>query len=98
MLTSPKAYARTCGWLYLAVIVAGVFAEMYVRGNVIVHGNPAATLQKIAAADWLWRAGVVANLIAGACYVAVTLMLYVLLKPAGRNVSLLAAFFSLIGV
>ncbi len=38
-----------------------------------------------------------ANLIGTACYVVVTLILYDLLKPVNRSVSLLAAFFSLAG-
>jgi hypothetical protein len=37
------------------------------------------------------------NLIAYAFYIAVTLLLYYLLKPVNRNLSLLAAFFSLLG-
>ena len=42
--------------------------------------------------------GHVANLIAGAAYLVVTLLLYYLLKPVSRSLSLLAAFFSLEGV
>jgi hypothetical protein len=38
-----------------------------------------------------------ANLIGTACYVAVTLILYDLLKPVNKVVSLLAACFSLVG-
>jgi hypothetical protein len=37
------------------------------------------------------------NLIAYAFYIAVTLLFYYLFKPANRNLSLLAAFFSLLG-
>jgi hypothetical protein len=37
------------------------------------------------------------NLIAYAFYVAVTLLFYYLFKPVNRNLSLLAAFFSLLG-
>ena len=37
------------------------------------------------------------NLIAYAFYIAVTLLFYYLFKPVNRNVSLLAAFFSLLG-
>ena len=40
----------------------------------------------------------VANLIATACYIAVTLLFYDLFKPVNRNLSLLAAFFSLVGL
>src|SRR6266704_215370 len=39
----------------------------------------------------------VANLIAGACYIAVTLLFYDIFKPVNRSLSLLAAFFSLVG-
>jgi len=38
-----------------------------------------------------------ANLIGSACYVVVTLILYDLLKPVNRSLSLLAALFSLVG-
>ncbi len=37
------------------------------------------------------------NLIATACYIAVTLLFYDLFKPVNRSLSLLAAFFSLVG-
>ncbi|HYK34655.1 DUF4386 domain-containing protein [Alloacidobacterium sp.] len=37
------------------------------------------------------------NLAATACYVVVTLILYQIFKPVDRNVSLIAAFFSLAG-
>ena len=43
------------------------------------------------------RLGFAAGLIAGACYIAVTLLFYAIFKPVNRNLSLLAAFFSLAG-
>ena len=42
--------------------------------------------------------GSAAGLIAGACYIAVTLLFYGLFKPVNRNLSLLAAFISLVGI
>ncbi len=44
------------------------------------------------------RLGSAAGLIAGACYIAVTLLFYGIFKPVNRNVSLLAAFISLVGI
>ena len=41
-----------------------------------------------------WRA---LNLVAGACYIAVTLLFYVLFKPVSRSLSMLAATISLAG-
>jgi hypothetical protein len=43
------------------------------------------------------RLGSAAGLIAGACYIAVTLLFYDIFKPVNRSLSLLAAFFSLVG-
>jgi hypothetical protein len=43
------------------------------------------------------RLGLVAGLIAGACYIAVTLLFYYIFKPVNRSLSLLAAFISLVG-
>jgi hypothetical protein len=43
------------------------------------------------------RGSLAANLLATACYVAVTLLFYDIFKPVNRNISLLAAFFGLVG-
>jgi Domain of unknown function (DUF4386) len=43
------------------------------------------------------RWGTAANLIATACYAVATLLVYVLLKPVNRSLSLLGAVFSLVG-
>ena len=39
-----------------------------------------------------------ANLAADACYLAVTVLFYQMFKPVNRNLSLLAAFFSVLGI
>jgi len=44
------------------------------------------------------RLGFAAGLIAGACYIAVTLLFYHIFKPVNRRLSLLAASFSLVGI
>ena len=43
------------------------------------------------------RFGVTLGLIAGACYVVVTLLFYYIFRPVNRTLSLLAAFVSLVG-
>jgi len=44
------------------------------------------------------RVGVVSGLVAAACYVAVTVLFYLLFKPVNTWLSLLAAFVSLAGI
>jgi hypothetical protein len=90
--TSPQAYARTGGVLYLFIIVAGLFGE-FSRESFIVSGNPAATASNIMAHESLFRLGIAAELLSYACDVAVAILLYALLKPVSKNLALLAAFF-----
>ena len=44
------------------------------------------------------RLGFAAGLIAGACYIAVTLLFYGMFKPVNRSLSFLAAAISLVGI
>ncbi len=90
--------ARFAGFFYLLTTVAGIFAELVVRGNVIVSGDAVATARNILASESLYRLGFVADIVGGAAYTVVTLLLYELLKPVNRSLSLLAAFFSLVGI
>src|ERR1700736_252298 len=93
---SPQIYARIGGALYLFIIIAGVYGEVFVRNNLIVAGNPSATAQKIMASELLFRSGIVGDLMMHLCDVPLTLIMYVLLKPVSKHLSLLAAFFSLL--
>ena len=96
--TSVRLRARVAGAFYLLTIIMGVFAEVFVRGTLVVGDDSAATAANIMAHVPLYRAGLAADLIMLACYIAVTLLFYGLFKPVGRSLSLLAAFFSLIGI
>jgi len=92
----PRTDARIAGLLYLIVIVAGVFAEILVRGRLMVPGNAAATARNILAHERLFRWGFAAELIAGLCVVPLMMLLYELFKVVNRRVALLAVFFSLV--
>ena len=95
---TPAFKARLAGGFYLITIIMGVFAEVFVRGALVVRDDPAATAMNILAQESLYRFGLAADLIMLACYIAVTLLFYSLFKPVGRSLSLLAAFFSLVGI
>jgi len=96
--TSPRLWARIAGAFYLITIIMGVFAEVFVRGAFVVRDDAAATATNILAHEPLYRFGLAADLVMLACYIAVTLLFYDLFKPVGRSLSLLAAFFSLVGI
>lgn len=93
--TSPQPYARICGVLYLYIIVAGIFAELFVRARLIVPADAAATARNIMTNESLFRIGFSGELLHIACDVGVAMLLFALLRPVDRNIALLAAFMRL---
>jgi hypothetical protein len=94
--TSPRFKAKAAGAFWLLTILASMFAFL-VGGRFVVSGDAATTAINVLAHEPLYRLAFVANLVATVCYLVATLLVYILFKPVNRNVSLLAAFFSLAG-
>lgn len=85
----PKLYARIAGFLYLLVIAGGIFAELLVRGRLVVSGDAAATAHNIMAHQMLYRRGFVVELVYCVCNIPLTVIFYNLLKVVNRNVALM---------
>ena len=94
---SPRLNAKITGVLYLLTIVTGVFAQGFISGRLVVDGDASATTTNILAHRSLFEMGFTVYLIEMACQTAMTALFYELLKPAGRTLSLAAAFFGLSG-
>jgi hypothetical protein len=94
--TSPQVYARVGGLLYLYIIVAGTFGELFVRDRLTVSGDATATANNIIASQSLWRISIAGELLMLVCSVALALIFYVLLRPVSKNLALLAVFFNLV--
>lgn len=93
--SSPQAYARIGGALYLIIIAAGVFAEVFVRSRLIVPADAAATATNILAHRTLFRLGIAADLSTFLSAIVVTVILYALLKQVNENLALLMLLFNL---
>jgi hypothetical protein len=96
VVTSPQVYARIGGVLYLIVIIIGFCTEFFVRDKLVVSGDVSATANNIMASESLWRISIAADVILLVCAVALTLILYVLLRPVNKNLALLAVFFNIV--
>jgi len=93
---SPRFKARMAGVCQLMEAVTAAFGQVIIPGKLVVAGNAAATAANILGHERLFWLGFVLSVIGVAFHLAWALLMYVLLKPVNRNLSLLAAFFVLV--
>jgi hypothetical protein len=94
---SPRTKARLAGAFYLLTILTGLFAQGFISARLVVPGDAAATANNILSHDGLFRLGFAVYMIEMVCQIITTVLLYDLLKPVNRSVSLLAAVLGLVG-
>ncbi len=94
--SSPRLKARIAGLCYLLMLPTGGLA-MFVRGRYVVKGDAAATAANIIAHEPWFRMAFAGDLLVVAIYIVFTALMYDLMKPVSRTISLLAAFISLMG-
>jgi hypothetical protein len=93
---SPRPRVRITSVVYFFYFLTAVSSVLFLKG-LVVDGDAASTANNILAHQPLFRLGLATGLIATACYVAVTALFYELFRPVNRSLSLLAAFFSIVG-
>jgi hypothetical protein len=82
--------ARLAGFLYLTIIVTSLLSLLLVEARLVVEGDWAATTQRIAADQTLFRAGLVYDMVMFASVVALAWALFVILRGVDPNRALLA--------
>jgi hypothetical protein len=90
-----QKYARIAGVLFVVSLVAGGFGESHVPQTLLIANDLAGTAHKVAASAGLFRASFAAYLVEATCDLTLTVLLYALLRPVSRTLSLLAAIFGL---
>ena len=93
---SQRKAAIVAGSAWLIIIILGIFAEFFIRMQLIVPGDAATTANNIMASELLFRIAIASDLIMLTFDVVVVLALYVLLKQVNNSLALLAAFFRLV--
>jgi Domain of unknown function (DUF4386) len=89
-LLPSQTLARATGGVYIILTVAALFAEFFVRGQLIVRGDAIETAQRIASAERLFRLGIAADIVTLLCDAILAVLLYRLLKPVGDALALVA--------
>jgi hypothetical protein len=83
------------GLTYLGALAPAVFAEFYVRGQLVV-ADASQTALNILTHERLFRLGIASNLVVFALDIALITSLYVVLAPVDRSLALMAMAWGLI--
>jgi hypothetical protein len=94
---SPRFLARMAGVCQLLEALTATFGQVIIPGRLIVSGNAAATAANILGHERLVWLGFASSLVGVVFHLAWALLLYDLLKPVNRRVSLFATFVILVG-
>jgi hypothetical protein len=88
--------ALAAGGLYLLIIVLGIGAEAAIRLPLIEPGDATATAANIAGHETLFRLSMAADALMAVADVALAVLLFVLLAPAGAMLAATATAFRLV--
>jgi hypothetical protein len=89
-MSSAQRLARVAGVLYLLIAVVGAFSIAYVPSVIVVPGDAATTAANLMANRGLFAAGTVADVVVMLSEVALSVMLFVLLRAVSPTLSLIA--------
>ncbi len=94
---SPRSVARMAGVFQLLEALTATFGQVIVLGRLVVSGNATATAVNILGHQRQFRLGFACSLIGVVFHIAWALLLYELLRPVNRRISLFAMFVILVG-
>ncbi len=88
-MNSTRNPGRVAGLWYLLLCVLGPLRLMYIPGKLFVHGNATATVSNIAAHEWLFRFGIVSDLLCGVILIFLTLAFFRLFREVDQYLAVL---------
>ena len=92
-MSSTHNPGRVAGFWYLLLIVIGPLRLIYIPSKLFVDGNAAATASNITAHEWLFRFGIVGDLVCGVILIFLVLAFYRLFKGVDQNLAVLVVIF-----
>ena len=88
-MSSTRNPGRVAGIWYLLLVLIGPLRLIYIPNKLFVHGNATATVDNIAAHEWLFRFGIVGDLVGAVILVLLTLAFYRLFKNVDQHLAVL---------
>lgn len=95
-MPAPTLYMfRLAGLLYLVIIVFGISSEVLLRGPLLAVGDAQSVAASIAADPAPLRLSIAADAIMAMCDAALAVLLFLILRPLGTGLALMAMVFRL---
>ncbi len=82
---SLKKTARIAGLLYLVWVITGIYGIFYISSQIIVQGDAVATAKNMLTHEFLFRTGIINDIISNTIWVFLVFTLYRLLKQVNEN-------------
>ncbi|MFZ3132072.1 MAG: DUF4386 domain-containing protein [Desulfosporosinus sp.] len=92
-----KKTARLAGLFFLLMVVFGIFAEIFFREKLFVPADVAMTAGNILSNVFLYRIGIVSDILMSLSYLFTALALYKLLTSVNKNMAALMVLFAAAG-
>lgn len=89
---SIQTTARIAAILTLLMVILAPFSMLYIPTTLVVPDDAATTVNNIMTSQGLFRAGMVSDSIVFLIEVALTVLLYILIKPVSKSLSLIATY------
>jgi hypothetical protein len=88
-MSVPRNPGRVAGLWYLLLVFIGPLRLIYIPEKLFVTGNATATANNIVAHEWLFRLGMVADLIGAVVLIYLTMAFYRLFKDVDQQLAVL---------
>ena len=88
-MSATRNPGRVAGLWYLLLCVVGPVRLIYIPNKLFVHGDASATANNIAAHEWLFRVGIVSDLLGAVILIFLVIAFYRLFAGVDRNLAVL---------
>lgn len=89
-IETSRLYARIAGFSYIITMALGIFSVNFVEASLIIPGDNAATLNNIAANEFIFRVGVAGEILMYVLVILLAFSLFVVLKTINQNLAFIA--------
>ena len=92
-----KKTARVAGLFFLVMVVSGIVAEILFRQNLFVASDIVTSANNILSNQFLYRAGILSDMLMSVSYLLTALVLYKLLSSVNKNMAAMMVVFTTAG-